>query len=106
MTTSEVLLKAAKLIRRGWTQNSPARNADGEPCGPRDKEAVCWCATGAIQKICGGPEDGWEARYALRQVIGKDSIEDWNDTYARDEEEVAKMFEEAARYAEKELRGL
>jgi len=101
-TNSEVkaiLLKAAALVRRGWCRNAPAKDADGKPVGPREKTAVAWCAIGAIQKVCGGPEDGWEARYALRQVLGRETIQDWNDTYARDGEMVAKMFEEAAKYA-------
>lgn len=95
----EILLKAAALVRRGWCTGAPAKNADGKPVGPRDKDACQWCAIGAIQAICGGPENGYEARYALRQVLGRDTIQDWNDVYARNGEMVAKMFEEAAKYA-------
>jgi hypothetical protein len=95
----EILLKCAALVRRGWCTGAPAKNADGKPVGPRDQDAVAWCAIGAIQKICGGPEDGWEARFALRQVLGSEGIQEWNDGRARDGEMVARMFEEAAKYA-------
>jgi len=94
-----VLMEAAAIVRQGWCTGAPAKNAEGKPVGPRDKDAVAWCAIGAIQKICGGPEDGFEARYALRQVIGRDTIQDWNDTYAKDAEQVAQAFEDAAKYA-------
>lgn len=90
-----VLYKAAALVRTGWCRNAPAKNSDGEPVGPRDADAVCWCAIGAIQRICGGPEDGWAARAAIRDVVCME-VATWNDTYARDGEMVARIMEEAA----------
>lgn len=92
----KVLGAAAALVRRGWCKNALAKDKCGRPVGPRDPKAVCWCARGAIEKICGGPEDGWEARVALRNVIFRD-ITTWNDTYARDGEHVARTMEEAIR---------
>lgn len=92
----EVLRKAAALVRQGWCKNSPAKDKDGKWAAPRDPRAVSWCALGAIQKICGGPNDGWEALAALRNVLFMD-VQTWNDTYARDGEHVARKMEEAIR---------
>lgn len=92
---ADVLYKAAALVRQGWCRNAPAKNAAGKPVGPRDADAVCWCASGAIQRVCGGPEDGWEARAAIRGVVCMD-VTAWNDTWARDGEMVATIMEEAA----------
>ncbi len=96
---SSVLLKAAAIVRKGWCTGAPAKDAEGRPCGPRDKQAVAWCAIGAIQKVCGGPEDGYEARYALRLVLPNfnQSVQEWNDVWAKDGEHVAEMFEKAAK---------
>ena len=91
-----VLWQAAALVRRGWCKNAPAKDMFGHYVAPLDPKAVKWCARGAIEKICGGPEDGWEARAALRNVIYMD-IGQWNDTYARDGEHVARKMEEAIR---------
>jgi hypothetical protein len=92
----EVLRQAAALVRQGWCKNALAKDKDGKWAAPRDPRAVCWCAAGAIQKICGGPNDGWEAAAALRNVLFMD-IQTWNDTYARDGEHVASKMEEAIR---------
>jgi len=92
----KVLHAAAALVRRGWCKNALAKDKFGHPVGPRGPRAVCWCARGAIEKICGGPEDGAEAKYALRNVVYMD-ITEWNDTYARSGEHVAEAMEEAIR---------
>lgn len=99
MTSQEVrdvLLKCAAIVRGGWCRHMPAKNAAGKRVGPRERSAVQFCAIGAIQRVCGGPEDGWEARRALREVVCME-ISAWNDGIARDAEQVAQAFEEAAR---------
>jgi hypothetical protein len=98
MTSPEIrekLLECAALIRRAWCRNAPAKDADGNACSPREPRAVAWCAIGAIQKVVnGGPEDGWELRHAVRNVIFMD-ISPFNDG-CENADQVARVFEEAA----------
>jgi len=93
----ETLIKAAAIVRQGWCQNAPAKTARGKATGPRDPKAVAWCALGAIEKLCGGPNDGGEVKRSLREVVWPMEIAEWNDRGYRTAEEVAKTFEEAAR---------
>jgi len=93
----DVLHQAAAIVRGGWCRNALAKNAEGKVTGPRSSDAVAWCALGAIQKICGGPEDGGEVKRSLREVIWPMEITQWNDGRVLDAEEVARTFEEAAR---------
>src|SRR5579872_4136605 len=90
------LLKAAAVVRIGWCQGALARTELGSAVGPRSSSAVSWCAAGALEKICTSTFDRNEARYVLYQVICRASIEDWNDIYAKDAEQVARTLEEAA----------
>ena len=50
------ILKAAraKITKpERWTKGEIARNAAGKEVSPRSKEAVCWCALGALQAAAG-----------------------------------------------------
>lgn len=95
---ANILRKAAALVRKGWCKGSPARDSLGLVVGPLDEDAVEFCAIGAIQRVCRAltADGAWEARRALREVIGME-IAPWNDGIARDAEQVARAFEEAAR---------
>lgn len=55
MTTHEILTQVRELIsdKERWTFEVLARAKDGVSCDPRSKEAVCWCTTGALRKVCG-----------------------------------------------------
>ena len=46
----DLLVEARTLIAtpEAWTQGAAARDADGEPIGVEHKDAVTWCATGAL----------------------------------------------------------
>jgi hypothetical protein len=48
MTVLEQLTAARELIVKGWTQNVPARRADGRPTPSWESDAVRWCASGAL----------------------------------------------------------
>ena len=52
LKAADLLDKAAELIAQpgAWTQMAYARNAEGNPCSPRSRKAVCWCAMGALQR--------------------------------------------------------
>ena len=49
----------ALLSNRGlWTQGSLARDEDGNDIdNPLDERATCWCAEGALRKVCGLTHD-------------------------------------------------
>lgn len=56
-----------------WTTGTRARNSKGTSVSPFSPEAVCWCSTGAIEKVTvkeGKNLDAYhEARDALRNEI-------------------------------------
>lgn len=48
-----VLAFMADLIKSGWTQGAPARDAQGNRLeDPSNTSAVSWCLTGALTKAC------------------------------------------------------
>lgn len=52
----DLLERAHALIKdpAHWTQFAPARDHKGNPCGPNNPDAVCFCSVGAIQSVsCG-----------------------------------------------------
>lgn len=100
MTPREVLLKAAALVERGWTQDAGARSAKGNHVRSTGRAAVCWCAEGAIQKAAFGG-DGYAyhfAKGALLRALPKRalSIPDWNDAPGRTQAEVVAALKAAA----------
>ena len=54
MKTSEILIAARDLIAdpARWTQHSSARNIKGNCTRSQSEEAVCWCAMGALERVC------------------------------------------------------
>lgn len=91
-------LECARIVRRAWCQKAPAKDAEGNACGPHEERAVAFCAIGAIQRVCGVlSQEGHEMREALREVVGM-TIAPWNDE-CETADQVASAFEEAARRA-------
>lgn len=79
---SEVLRAARELItdRFSWTTGTYARNKNSAPVSSRRDDAVCWCASGAIN----ASDDcdlslGYHAKKALEDVMGC-PISQFNDT--------------------------
>lgn len=54
-TVPEVLRQAKALIsnRQNWTQQCEARNKDLQPCPPNHPDAVAFCISGAVHRVCG-----------------------------------------------------
>lgn len=52
MTALEILTQARELLsnKARWTQGVYARNEEGKEVMSVDKDALCWCAIGAIKK--------------------------------------------------------
>ena len=53
MKPSELLIKAKAVIAdpKHWAQGWYAKDAEGQPVGPRKSYAVCWCSVGALEKV-------------------------------------------------------
>jgi hypothetical protein len=49
MTTLELLIASRARIANGWTQNVPARTANGDPTRSNSPNAVSFCAVGALR---------------------------------------------------------
>lgn len=47
--SEERKLKPSDYIRKGWCQETFARDAKGNSVDPRSSEACCWCIAGAIK---------------------------------------------------------
>lgn len=54
MTVLQALKKARKLIEKeeNWTRKVSARDARGKEVEAIANEAVCWCAYGALERVC------------------------------------------------------
>ena len=51
-----------------WTQGANARVEPwGRRCDPCNPYAVCWCAQGAVIKVCETPEEASTVMVALRR---------------------------------------
>lgn len=105
MTPREVLLKAAALVERGWTQHEMARDRVGNKVSPISDTAVCWCALGAAKRVADGHTHPYShARDALYAHLfahpdsgdGPDPVTTWNDAPGRTQAEVVAALKAAA----------
>lgn len=101
-TVPEVLRAAADLIEPegAWTQGAFARTAKGNPIGPEEQPAVCWCAYGALMKVCPDSFVRGDADDALRRVTRSDAVSFFNDAHTRKQPEVVAALRQAADLAE------
>jgi hypothetical protein len=89
-------MKAIDYIRKGWTQGKFARNAKGEGVFSFSKDAVCWCARGAINATFReNVSEKIKAWQKLKAIIGDVDIFEWNDSPERTHGEVIEVFEKA-----------
>lgn len=90
------VVKAIDYIRKGWTQNRFARDANGYGTTSWYSEAVCWCAQGAINAAYHPYEGAREAAFdAFAKVIGTTEFAAWNDSPERTHVEVIEAFKKA-----------
>jgi hypothetical protein len=99
-----LLVEAARLVERGWTQGADARGADGAELDPWDGRATSWSILGAIVAVleaeareCGEVplEELAAALYALAELVDTDSLQAWNDASERTQREVAAALRRA-----------
>jgi hypothetical protein len=99
------LLKAADLIEPEgrWTQGASARDERGWKVSHHwyADEAVCFCATGAIERACLGPGRLVDrAIDVLGMSLRVSNIPQWNDAEGRTQVEVVAALRKAAEEVE------
>lgn len=100
MTTAAIINRAADRLEKpgAWIQHILARNANGYSVMPRDKDAICWCLTGALILESGGDIGSCiSARRAVAKEIGVRFLTGWNDCPGRTQSEVVTALREAAK---------
>lgn len=110
----EALVEAKRLIssKESWTQGEFARDSDGQVCSPYSKDAVCWCAQGAINAACEKVFNGKMelsslyhamARNNLGHVVNQTNsgwvyLDEYNDDPETTHGDVIKAFSEAIEF--------
>ena len=105
----ELLELGLNRVRRGWTQFSAARKANGVPCDPAASTAVEWCTTGAVSTDPDAPADReralvrHKALAALSAVLPditpldnhRIRLTNWNDATERTQADCIGLYESA-----------
>lgn len=111
MTKKQILKKAMGILDKHFAKNVFARNKDGYAVGPRSKEAVRFCALGAIHRAAPKGTKSYKDLYrALDKQIKQlypnaynscgrlgDSIPTVNDDYGK--KAIIRVFKEAIKNA-------
>src|SRR3990167_3205380 len=83
-------------IKSGWTQHASARDASGESCGAYERQAVSFCAAGAMRRSHLGSEASWAARRAIENEVPEyPDIVCFNDAFGREKSQVLAVFMKA-----------
>jgi hypothetical protein len=77
-----------------WTQGELARDENGRKVHPDDCRAVCWCLSGAHQKVYGFSGKGLNAVLIHIETHFGQTIPVWNDDIKRTYEDVIKFLRE------------
>lgn len=89
-------MKAWELLSKKscWTQRAYARKSDGESCRSEDRDAVCWCMSGALRRCA--MDDGYTDGSKLARLMEKIGVplSIWNDNPNRTHEEVVAALKE------------
>lgn len=98
MSLKEDLTRVRRLIESGWTRGAWARTESGSPCWEDNTNAVCWCLSGAVQKVFSGDEST-QTRIDLTRALVRNlpagfwDIPAWNDEPGRTKEEVLALID-------------
>jgi hypothetical protein len=85
MKASEILIKAKEVIvdPKNWIQRSYALDKDNNTLYGSDKNSICFCSIGAIQKVLGRNKLN-KAENFLREAAGGNMV-DYNDNHSHSE---------------------
>lgn len=105
-----LLQHARRLIERGWTQHADARDAGDVPVQPWDDRAVSWSLLGALVAAVDHAADIHGENTAIRELaltcvlladnLDTDSLEEWNDSPARTQQNVLAALDGAATHTD------
>jgi hypothetical protein len=95
-TYRNVLIRARRLVKGGWTQDSYAKDKYGKSTAPTMRDATCFCALGAIKRAKAelGLDEFDSVGTVLFKVVGG-YIPEWNDDPRRTQAEVVDAFTKA-----------
>ena len=101
MKYSTIYNEAAKLIEKGWNQETYAEDERGVDCDSNSKNAVSWCVLGALSYAA--QLNGFYLPQDLVTYLEpKQSLANWNDDPSRTQEQVVKLLKDAATQADEE----
>jgi hypothetical protein len=99
--TAEILRKARALVEKGWCRNEYARDSRNQPTWALSKDAVKFCAAGAMTAAAGSVERAFAARAAFSGAIPQYlTLQDFNDR-SSNKRPVLRAFDRAIAAAEK-----
>lgn len=104
-----ILRKALNLLKtKGWTKNYEAVDKNGEEVDPRSKEAVSFCAIGAVagatpcqryqQELIDTLADNLKPPYKSEYFGG--DVPEFNDAYNRRKRDIIRLYERTIRNLE------
>lgn len=93
-------MKAWQLIEdpKHWCADEFARDSGWRGCDPRDKDAVCWCADGALMRVYPDPVEYYDiyqkASALIRERYGATAggVISFNDIFGH--EAIVTIFKE------------
>lgn len=68
-----LLENAKEKIRSGWCQQFHAINEEGEEVDPKNEDASCFCALGALQAAGASQQEEMEIAWMLMKHLPKDA---------------------------------
>lgn len=102
----DILREAQQLVAQRWCQGTHACDANGEVVSPLEKEAVSFCALGAVlavQKKKEAEHEFGEMFFAYKRALlyldkacpDRHLVFNYNDTEGRTQEEMVALFDKA-----------
>jgi hypothetical protein len=101
--TIGVLIKARRLLRKGWCQGAAARTKYGQACPGRSEHACEWCMDGSLWASC-GPYSTELRASCERMILQANRLRDIvksNDKPRTKKEDVIRWMTNAIKYAKR-----
>lgn len=94
---ANILALAEFFKTHGWCKNATAQNAKGQNVAYDSKEAVSFCAMGAIERLSDNSEKSDDLYCEVKRRLGVSSLGiGWNDTLPNKEKLIAELERIAA----------